>query len=82
MPLPGQPIAVTVPLGAPATQIVDFPVGNPIDAAVRKQWDALGIIPSEPSTDAEFIRRASLDIAATLPEPAEVKSLLGPAAIA
>lgn len=66
----------TVPLGVPATQAVDFPAENPIDAAVLKQWDALGIVPSEPCTDAEYIRRASLDIAATLPEPAEVRAFV------
>ncbi len=66
----------TVPLGVLATQTVDFPVGNSIDAAARKQWDALGIVPSEPCTDSEYIRRASLDIAATLPEPAEVQAFV------
>src|SRR3954451_9769482 len=62
----------TVPLGLPIAKYPDFPTTNVIDAAVLAQWKALGIIPSEPCTDAEFIRRAALDITATLPRAQEV----------
>jgi hypothetical protein len=64
----------TVPLGIPIAKYPDYPVANAIDAAVLKQWKALGILPSEPCSDTEFIRRASLDVIGTLPTADEVKA--------
>jgi hypothetical protein len=69
-------IRALVPLGVPIARYPDFPTANLIDAAALKQWKALGIVPSEPCTDAEFIRRAALDITGTLPTAAEVKALV------
>jgi hypothetical protein len=66
----------TVPLGLPIGQYPEFPEQNFIDALAMKQWKALGLVPSDRCTDAEFIRRASLDVIATLPTPAEVKSFV------
>jgi hypothetical protein len=66
----------TVPTGTPVPDTLDGTAKNAIDAAVREQWKALGIVPSPPCTDAEFIRRASLDITGTLPAPGEVKSFV------
>jgi hypothetical protein len=66
----------TVPLGVPIARFPEFPTTNLVDAATVKQWKALGIVPSEPCTDAEFIRRASLDITGTLPSAAEVKNFV------
>jgi hypothetical protein len=39
-------------------------------------WKRLGVKPSPPATEEEFIRRASLDICGTLPTPDEVKAYL------
>ena len=66
----------TVPLGLPIAAYPEFPATNLIDAATLTQWKALGIVPSELSTDPEFVRRASLDILGTLPKPEEVKAFL------
>jgi len=49
---------------------------NFIDDLVLKKLEQLRIPPSEPATDAEFIRRAYLDAAGILPTPAEVESFL------
>jgi hypothetical protein len=64
----------TIPTGAMAAGKLNFSVVNDIDAAALKAWRALGLEPSAPCTDAEFIRRASLDITGTLPTAAEVKA--------
>jgi hypothetical protein len=69
----------TVPLGVPISQYPDFPAANFIDGHALKQWHALGILPSEPCTDAEFIRRASLDIIGTLPTPEDAKAFIADA---
>ncbi len=63
----------TVPLGIPIPKYPDFPTENVIDAAALDHWKSLGIVPSEPCNDAEFIRRASLDIIGALPTVAELK---------
>lgn len=66
----------TVPLGLPIANTPAFPTNNVIDAAAAKQWKALGIVPSELCSDAEFIRRASLDITGSLPTNEEVKAFI------
>jgi len=45
-----------------------------IDQHLVANWKRLGVVPSRPATDEEFIRRASLDICGTLPTPDEVKA--------
>jgi hypothetical protein len=66
----------TVPLGLPIAGAREFPTDHPIDAAADRQWKALGIVPSELCSDAEFIRRASLDIAGTLPGPEKTRAFM------
>jgi Protein of unknown function (DUF1549)/Protein of unknown function (DUF1553) len=45
-----------------------------IDRHLVANWKRLGVLPSRPAADEEFIRRAALDICGTLPSPDEVKS--------
>jgi hypothetical protein len=47
-----------------------------VDALVLEKLKKTGIVPSELATDAEFLRRASLDVTGTLPAPAEVEAFL------
>ena len=72
----------TVPLGLPIANDPGFPAANFVDDLAAKQWKALGIVPSGPCTDSEFIRRASLDVIATLPTPEETAAFLADADLA
>jgi hypothetical protein len=61
----------TVPLGVPAPSY-RFEPKTLVDRHTVSQWRQLGIVPSETCTDAEFVRRAFLDITGTLPTPKQV----------
>jgi Protein of unknown function (DUF1549)/Protein of unknown function (DUF1553) len=52
------------------------PTPTTIDKLVVQKLRKLGIVPSELTTDAEFLRRVSLDLTGTLPSAKEVKSFL------
>jgi hypothetical protein len=65
-----------VPSESTPSQKWNFPTENPVDAALAAHWKSLGIAPSDLCTDAEFHRRASLDITGSLPAPADLQAFI------
>jgi hypothetical protein len=62
----------TIPRGGPRLAWTEPESSNPIDRLVFAKLRALNLPPSGPCTDAEFARRACLDLCGTLPTPEEV----------
>ncbi len=56
--------------------VPDVPESDYIDREVYAKLRTLGITPSGPSSDAEFLRRVSLDAIGTLPSPDDVRRFL------
>jgi len=54
----------------------DFPTRNIIDARAAAKWRELGLAPSPLCSDAEFLRRAMLDVIGTTPAPDEVEDFM------
>lgn len=52
------------------------PTRTKVDELVVNKLRKAGIVPSEVCSDAEFLRRVSLDMTATLPTPEEVRAFL------
>ena len=60
----------------PAEKYAALPKANFIDELAYAQFAKLGLYPSELCTDAEFIRRATLDTIGALPTPEETREFL------
>lgn len=54
----------------------NIPVHNFIDSLAWERFGELGLLPSDPCTDSEFLRRASLDVTGLLPTPEEARAFL------
>ncbi len=71
------PVRVMVPVVLPEGKTYpQVQAANYIDAEVFAKLKRLNIIPSELSSDSEFLRRVTLDTIGTLPTPAEVRAFL------
>ena len=65
----------TVPLGV-QTSAWSFPPQTLVDEHTARKWRELGLMPSEPCPDDQFIRRLSVDLTGTLPTPAQVNAFV------
>lgn len=71
------PVPVILPVAD--ASLASYPkVATPtrIDALVADKLRKAGVVPADVCTDAEFLRRVSLDMTGTLPSPAEIEAFL------
>jgi hypothetical protein len=66
---------VSVPTGR-MVAVPDVPECDVIDREVFAKLKSLGVAPSRPASDSEFLRRVTLDVIGTLPSPQEVRAFL------
>jgi hypothetical protein len=66
-----RPVSENVGLNYP-----DIPTPSKIDELVVAKLRKLGIVPSDICSDAEFLRRVSLDMTGTLPTPREIEAFV------
>ena len=58
----------------PAERYAHLPIFNEIDRLAIQRWQKMGLLPSDTCSDAEFLRRASLDAIGALPTIEEARA--------
>ena len=72
----GSRISVPADRLLPDEKYTALPVNNFIDEEAYAHFKRLGLFPSEPCSDSEFLRRASLDTIGELPTPEDARAFL------
>jgi hypothetical protein len=69
---------ITIPAdkAQPSSAYEKLPVGHEIDKLAYARFQKLGLLPSAPCTDAEFLRRSTLDVIGQLPSAKEAREFL------
>lgn len=65
-----------VPHGTPLAEIPGFTPLNYIDELTAQKWQQLGLLPSPLTSDAEFLRRSTIDLCGRLPTVEEARAFL------
>jgi len=72
----GQVAAVQVNVVGDPDATPAWPAFNPVDDFIAVEWKTFGLRPAPLADDAEFIRRASLDLTGSLPSPDDIRRFL------
>jgi hypothetical protein len=69
---------ITIPADRilPTSKYAALAANNFIDTLAAKNWQRLGLFPSELCSDSEFVRRSTLDAIGRLPTPSESQTFL------
>ncbi|MEM8865815.1 MAG: DUF1549 domain-containing protein [Planctomycetota bacterium] len=67
---PSQPPVIEPPLGEP---LAAAELTGRIDQLLQEHWQSVGLTPTKPSSDAEFLRRAYLDLTGRIPTVGEAR---------
>lgn len=72
---------IAVPVLRPVSQLIgknypEVPTPTKVDQLVVQKLRKMGIVPSDLTSDEQFLRRVSLDIAGTLPTPTEIRAFV------
>jgi len=64
------------PTLVPEREYAGFRPVNYVDQHALARWKKMRFVPAAPCTDTEFLRRVSLDLTGTLPQPEEIRAFL------